>query len=481
MSLSLRGKSTPQPLLFSFSMLLYLAFFAATVGAQNLERELAMGQEAKEQLEQQIGFYQHPANEYLTSIGDRLVSNLEDRVFDYHFGILDMKEPNALAVPGGDIYFSRGILLLANSEEELGGVMGHEIIHVYKSHSRKASNRSILTGIFKVPGAIVGVFAPTAGGILMAPFAMFDAGYSRKNEKQADELGAQLAAKSGYNPEGLATILGKISSESAMETGAEEQRSFFSTHPYTPKRLDDLDKTIKKINYDDSNTKTASRAAFLKSLEGIVIGDNPAHGVFHESQFLHPELNIAFSYPEGWDGVNTPMFVGVVSPDRNAQLVLSLGDTIKSPSKTAGDFAREYYRYYGYEPKRDEALEVNGYPAHILSYEGQSEEGLIVLSFLWLRRDEHMYRFAALGTAQYKNVIMETVESFHMLKNAERELITQTVLKVVESQQGETLKELTERTGNTLTPAFTALINDLDEETVLPGGSLVKIGSVEAY
>ena len=462
-------------------LILFLVFISWAAQGQNVERELEMGRETKEQLEQQIGFYDHSSAGYLTDIGQRLVSNLENRVFDYRFGIIDMKEPNALAIPGGDIYFSRGILLLANSEEELGGVMGHEIIHVYKSHSRKASNRSIWTGIFKVPGAIVGVFAPTAGGILMAPFAMFDAGYSRKNEKQSDELGAQLAAKSGYNPEGLATILERMSSESEMETGMEEQRSFFSTHPYTPKRIEELDKIIKKINYSAPNSTQSTKEDFLNKIEGIVIGDNPAHGMFHESKFLHPELNISMDYPKGWEGINTPMFVGFIAPDTKAQMLVSLADTLKSPAKYAGEFEEGYYRYYGYKPKRNDTLEINGFPAHILSYEGQSEEGLVVLNFLWLKREEYTFRFVTLGLEKYRNIITETAINLHTLTDSERLEIKQTVLKIVEARSDETLSELSKRTSNVLDLDFLALINDLEKNDKLSSGQLLKIGVAVQY
>lgn len=459
----------------------FLVFISWAFQGQNVERELEMGQKTKAQLEQQIGFYDHSSATYVTEIGQWLVSNLENRVFDYRFGILDMKEPNAMAIPGGEIYFSRGILLLANSEEELGGVMGHEIIHIYKSHSRKSSNRSIWTGIFKVPGAIVGVFAPTAGGILMAPFAMFDAGYSRKNEKQSDELGAQLAAKSGYNPEGLATILERMSSESEMETGMEEQRSFFSTHPYTPKRIQELDKTIKKINFSAPNSTQSTKEEFLNKIEGIVIGDNPAHGMFHESKFLHPELNISMVYPKGWEGIITPMFVGFVTPDKKAQMLVSLADTINSPSKYAGEFENEYNRYYGYKPKRNETLDINGFPAHILTYEGQSEGGLVVLNFLWLKRKEYTFRFATLGTEKYRNIITETAINLHTLTVLERQEIKQTVLKIVKARSGETLSELSKRTLNVLDLDFLALINDLEKNDKLSENQLLKVGVAVQY
>ena len=470
----LRGAGWP-------ALMIIFLFLDVSLQAQNVERELEMGEESKKQLEQQIGFYEHPAQEYLTSLGLSLVDNLEDRVFDYRFGIIDMKEPNALAVPGGDVYFSRGILLLANSEQELAGVMGHEIIHVYKSHSRKASNRSIFSGILKLPGAIVGVFAPTAGSILMAPGAMFDAGYSRKNEKQSDELGAQLAAKTGFDPEGLVTILEKMSEMVEMETGMEEQRSFYSTHPYTPKRLDDLNKTIRKIDFDPDDSRQMPKEDFLQKLEGIIIGDNPAHGVFNESKFLHPELNIAFEYPADWEGINTPMFVGFLSPDQNSQFVVTLNDTTKSPATYAREIERDYYRNYGYEADQSESLVINDNPAYILSYEGYTEDGKVVLSFLWLKWTNFTYSFISMGMERYKDVPLRAAKSLHALSKNERQNIEQTVLKVVQALPDESLANLSKRTSNVLELNFLELINDLKPGEPLVAGQWIKIGVREPY
>ena len=137
--------------------------------AQPTEKDISNAEQARELINQQIGSYDHKAVDYPHDIGQRLVSNLENPLQDYRYGILDMSEPNALALPDGFIYFSRGILLLANSEDELAGIMGHETIHVARYHSRKTQKKSIITGIFKIPGAIVGAFSPVAGGILMNP------------------------------------------------------------------------------------------------------------------------------------------------------------------------------------------------------------------------------------------------------------------------------------------------------------------------
>lgn len=465
----------------TLSIVFILILTSSSFAQSSIEKDKQQGEKTNEQLKQTIGVYEHSSNIYLNEIGDRLVSNLENRMFDYKYGILDMKEPNAMALPGGYIYFSRGILVMANAEDELAGVMGHETIHVHERHSRKSQNKGILTGILSIPGAIVGVFAPTAGGLLMAPFSMMNASYSRKHEKQADDLGAQLAAKSGYDPYGLPQILEKISEESKLETGAEEERSFFSSHPYTPDRIEDLDKVIKKIDYNKTKDIAADHKAFLDKLDGIIIGDNPAHGTFQDSLFVHPDLNFTLSYPKGWDSENTPAAAGVFSPDEKAQVVFALSDTSESPDQSAKEFAEAYYRYYNMEPKHGEKLKINGFPAHLLVYEQQSDEGLVLFSMIWLKRNDFTFKFASMGIAKYGEVSIKMAKSLHTITDAERNSIEQTELDIVEAKDGETIEELSKRTGNVLKLDYLALINNVKANEKLSEGQWVKIGIVTKY
>jgi len=449
--------------------------------AQPIEDEIKKGEKAREQLEQQIGNYDHNASKYLQGIGQRLVANLENPVFDYRYGILDMSDPNALALPGGYIFFSRGILILANSEDELAGIMGHEMIHVHKHHSRKSQKKSIFTGILKIPGAIVGAFSPVAGGILMTPGSLFDAGYSRNHEKQADELGVKLAANSGYDPNALVTIFGKIADEAKIKTGEEEQRSFYDTHPYTPKRVENVNKTIRKLDYSQTANIAADHKAFLGKMEGIVIGDNPANGVFLDSLFVHPGLNFTFAYPNGWSGNNTPKAVGLISADQKAQLMFTVADTVISPGEIAEEFVKIYHNYYGLKPVRNEEIEINGFPAHILSYEGNSDGVLVLLNLLWLNRNDRSYQFALLCIDKYKDVIENMANSLHTMTEAERDLIQITLIHSVQAKEGEDLTDLSTRTGNVLDEQYTALINNVNPNEKLAEGQWIKIGVSRKY
>jgi predicted Zn-dependent protease len=452
-----------------------------SVYGQNIEKDIRQGEESNKAIIAQIGIYDHPAIKNLEAVGEQLVSHLEERKFDYQFAILDMQDPNAMALPGGYVYFSRGLLVLVNSEDELAGVMGHEITHVHDQHSRKSQNRSIFSSIFMIPGAIVGVFLPKAGGLLIAPVALYNSGYSRSNEKSADLNGAKLAAASGFDPNGLTEILDKISKELTLETGSEERSSWLDSHPYTPKRVDELNKYIPKLNYEKQNISPEEHKAFIMNLEGIVIGDDPKGGIFQNGTFLHPEMNFAFSYPKDWTAINSPVSLAIVSPDKEAQLALQLEDTAKDPSEYAMSFMREYSKRNSPPPFRNEAIKVNDFPAHILQFESMSRDTKYIASVLWLTRDGRTYQFVEISNEAQSDVLVETVKSLHGLTEEERNTIYKTSIHIVQAKEGETIGKLSERTGNSLDLEFTALINNLAVDTTLSSSDWLKIGVKEKY
>ncbi len=466
----------------NFLLLLSLLISVVSFG-QNVQKDNEIGEEANKQIIAQIGLYEHSSQEYLNDVGQKLVSNIDEKLFDYQFAILDMEVPNAMALPGGYVYFSRSILVLANSEDELAGVMGHEITHVHLQHARKAKNKGLFSSILLLPAVVLGSLAP--GEIISAPFTasykLLNAGYSRSNETESDHDGAILAAKSGYDPYGLALILHKISLDVKIETGNEEMSTWFDSHPYTPKRVKKLDKLIPTIEVTESEYIASDHKAFLDKLEGICIGTNPDAGIFQDNTFLHPVMNFSMAVPKGWKTINTTTTVVYSSTDVKSQLAFTLADTVLDPAQFSEEFMKEYNRHYTSKPTRNERLDINGYPAQILSFEKEADGVKIIASLLWLTRDNRTYQFIQIGDEIYSTVLEETANSLHVMSSKERNSIYQTVLHVVQPQEGETLEELSKRTGNVLNSDYTQLINNLKSDEKLSASQWIKIGIKEKY
>ena len=283
------------------------------------QEELDLGKEAAEQVEQYIGFAgSEELKAYVSRIGQRLVKHSSRSTIVHEFHVVDMKEPNAFALPGGYIYVSRGLLAIMNSEDELAAVIGHEIGHVAGRHSaqRQAKSRGwiplqILAGI---GGAAASVVSPGLGsavaGAGQLPASLAIASYSRKQEEEADRLGQQYAAAEGWDPAAISDTMDALTREQEL-AGAEDpsRMSFFDTHPTTPDRAKKGREYAKALSVAPANRIEVDRNAFLGVLDGLVLGDSARGGAFVDHNFVHPELGFAITFPRGWAAENAPTAV----------------------------------------------------------------------------------------------------------------------------------------------------------------------------
>ena len=164
-------------------------------------REAAVGRDAASQVAAEIGLVNDPElTRYVSAIGERLAAKSPRQDVVYRFHVADMPEANAFALPGGYIYVSRGLLALANDEDELANVIGHEIGHVAARHSAQRETRAMGVGILSTLGTVAaGVLggagaAQAASQLGQVAGAGLIASYGRDQERQADEVGQKMAA-----------------------------------------------------------------------------------------------------------------------------------------------------------------------------------------------------------------------------------------------------------------------------------------------
>jgi Zn-dependent protease with chaperone function len=142
------------------------------------QSDIKQGAEAAKLVEQEIGLYPAPLTEaYVRQLGQRLAATANDKRWDFRFNIVDQKEPNAFAIPGGGIYVSRGLLTLVNSEDELAGVLAHEIAHVTQRHSANRQRRGFLPGLLSLPGNLVGSVVSQISGHSLMLLLILSAGH----------------------------------------------------------------------------------------------------------------------------------------------------------------------------------------------------------------------------------------------------------------------------------------------------------------
>lgn len=310
---------------------------------------------------------------YVTALGRKLAAQSHRSELEWHFTVLDSPEVNAFALPGGYVYVTRGILAYMENEADLAGVMGHEIGHVTARHGAQRATRQQNAGLgvlaATVLGAVlesrgVGGAADIAGQVSQTVAAGYVANYSREQELQADQLGAEYLARNHYDPRHMVDVIRVLkdqeqyAADQARAQGRQPSTGggWLASHPSNEQRLQRIRDEAATL-LTDGKPVDENRATFLAAIEGMTFGDSPAQGLVRGQRFLHPSLDIALTAPAGWAIQNGNDAVTVMSPARDAALVMQLVPT------QAGSSHDEILRRWGAEQGRTDALRINGLAA----------------------------------------------------------------------------------------------------------------------
>ncbi|MGB8917831.1 MAG: M48 family metallopeptidase [Candidatus Sulfotelmatobacter sp.] len=212
----------------------------------SVERQVAMGRSYAQQIESQIKLVNDPVvTEYVNRIGQNLVRNSDAQV-PFTIKVIDSDVVNAMALPGGFFYVNSGLILAADEEAEMAGVMAHEIAHVAACHVAREQTRYTLMQLATIPlifvGGGIGYGAYEAAG----PAAMMGIlKFSRGFEAEADYLGVEYMYRAGYDPSAFVSFFEKIQAMEKKKPGTLAKT--FDTHPQTPDRIEKTQEEIRKI------------------------------------------------------------------------------------------------------------------------------------------------------------------------------------------------------------------------------------------
>jgi predicted Zn-dependent protease len=211
-----------------------------------VEKQIAMGKQYSLQVESTVKLVQDPVvTEYVNRLGQNLVRNSDAQV-PFTIKVIDSDEINAFALPGGFFYVNSGLILAADEEAELAGVMAHEIAHVAACHAARENTRGNLMNMASIPlifvGGAIGYAGYEAAGLAL-PMTFLH--FSRSFEAEADYLGMQYMYKSGYDPQAFISFFEKIQAQEKKKPGTLAKA--FSTHPQTPDRIAKSQEEIAQI------------------------------------------------------------------------------------------------------------------------------------------------------------------------------------------------------------------------------------------
>ena len=216
------------------------------VNFYSIEKEIAMGKQFAQELERQAKIIDDPViSEYVNRVGQNLVRNSDVKV-PVIIKVLDAEEVNAMALPGGFFYVNAGLIMKADSESELAGVMAHEIAHIAARHGTRQATRGEIVNLSTIPLIFMGGW--TGYGIRQAASILIPMGFlqfSRNFESEADMLGLQYLYKAGYDPTSFVDFFEKIQSDEKKKPGT--MAKIFSSHPPTDDRIKAAQKNIQEM------------------------------------------------------------------------------------------------------------------------------------------------------------------------------------------------------------------------------------------
>ncbi len=428
-------------------MLITLAGCAANpvTGLPNLvlmseQEEIALGKKTHEDVLKQYQVYEDPAlQEMVNRLGQDLAKRSHRSDLEFTFTVLDSPQVNAFATPGGYIYITRGIMAYMSSEEELAGVLGHEIGHVTARHSVRQHSAQTFAGLGSLGMALLfGNSAPTQLSAQLGQAVV--SGYGRNHELEADRLGAEYLAEIGYDPEKMLGVVSLLKDQEEFEKqrAKDENRparayhGVFATHPRNDQRLKEVIRAAARFKRE--NPRYSDPEAFLRTMEGVTFGESEAQGILKGNLFYHKPLDLHIKFPSDWQVVNQPTQLVAIGPEKENAMLINLA------KPTDADTAEQFLRDAFSEMEGGRLLNGGAYTGVT---EGETPFGDGAVRVAAKFHGEHVLIFNAFSKSELPDQpLFETVESARTLTMEERKLSSNKQIKLIRAKSGDTFAAL---------------------------------------
>jgi predicted Zn-dependent protease len=393
---------------------------------------------------------------YVEQVGKNIAvqSGLGGARESFTVSLLNSPVNNAFAIPGGYIYTTRQLVTLMNSEAELAAVLGHEVGHVAARHSQRRQKAATTNSLLGLGGAILSGILLGDSGLGQTLSRTFLQGsqlltlkFSRKQELEADGLGIEYLGRAGYDRRAMGTVLASLAAQNALDARLSGQDAnvpeWASTHPDPASRVQSA---LTKAGTATGTAGTVSnRDTFLSRIDGLRYGDDPAQGLVEGSTFIHPELRLAFTAPQGFYMVNGTRAVSIQGQAGKAQM------TSAAYSGNLEAYVRSAFTAAGGQnstlaPQTIERTTVNGLPAVFGTARvnnGNSQVDLVVYAYEFAR--DKAYHFVVIAPAGRAGTFNPMFQSMRRITAAEAGSVVPRRLQVVTVGRGDTVASLSRR------------------------------------
>jgi predicted Zn-dependent protease len=441
-------------------------------------QEIELGQQMDAQVREEMGVYNDPElQRYVQDVGTRLARSSDRPNLPWHFAVVDSPAVNAFALPGGYIYLTRGIMPFLDNEAQLAGVLGHEIGHVTARHAAQQYTKSTTAGLGLT---LLSIFVPESrpfGGIAESGLGLLFLKYGRDDERQADSLGVDYAARTGWDPTGVAGMLNTLARLDEASGSSKGVPNWLSTHPAPADRVREVQASITQASAKLTTKPIVDEAEYLQHIDGIVYGDSPSEGIVRGNRFLHPVLRLSLTFPQGWEVQNSKQAVLAKAPDRENYLLLQL---VPNARGSIDEIARGTMTNAGFRQLDGERGRINGSDAYVSTWQGTMQGlGTVVTRTAHIVHDGNVYLLAGIAPAnQFQGAEREftsSIRSFSTLSASEASAIRPNRVDVYTVRGNESWQSIAQRTGGAIKPTTLAIMNDYDPSQAPRPGDRIKV------
>ncbi|MEM8598448.1 MAG: M48 family metalloprotease [Bacteroidota bacterium] len=446
--------------------------------------EVQIGREADASIVAQYGVYDNPElSAYVTRIGEEVLRQSalrqapappEVQNTPFTFRVLDSPIVNAFALPGGFIYVTRGLLAHLENEAQLAVVLGHEVGHVAGRHAsrRAATQQRNMLGLIGAAAAAEVVFGRGAqvldiGG---TGVQLLQLSYGRDDERESDQAGVAYAERAGWDgAEGAAFF---TSLKRLQEQAGASIPNFLSTHPDPGER----EVTIRQLAAQYPTGTRVNQAEFFRMIDGIVVGDDPRQGYTEGGSFYHPQLRFQFTYPVGWQVLNSAAAVQIGEPNGAAAMLFTFAE-----GTSAQEAGRAFADQQGFTANEQGGVRINGLSAYRVIGNAATDDGSLGVVSYHIDYDGNVYHFygvtssGAFGT--YSSAMDNAIRSFARLTDSRylnRDPIRLTITNAGRTAPFSALAARANLPGGMDTLSL-AIINQVDVNETIQAGTPIKL------